>query len=221
MHVNTSDSTSSQVWYCNQNIDGCSYFPFYYPSSNSGFNISWPSGTTDIMLWPTVAKGVAWIDSIQVSYTNPFVLASNTAYRVLLTVVGYRRNKIDWLFLEPRAYFSFHRYVLLKLTSDIEIISQVSQTTGTTATFTIAPFQQVVVQQDLTSQSVFVLIGSILSNVGGIFAFIDGVYAIIFGRTVLSIVMGKHYNPVQCHPSQKLNLRASAQDPGPSRPLGC
>lgn len=109
MRANTSDSTSNQVWYCNQTIDvGCSYYPFYYGDSTGGFNISWPAGTTDIMLWPTVAKGIAWIDSIQVNYTNPLILASNTAYRVLLTVVGYRSNQIDWLFLEPRAYFSFH-----------------------------------------------------------------------------------------------------------------
>lgn len=43
------------------------------------------------------------------------------------------------------------------------------------------PFQTVVVEQDLASQSAFVLIVNILSNVGGIFAAIDGVYAVIFG----------------------------------------
>ena len=61
----------------------------------------------------------------------------------------------------------------------------------TAATFTFQPFQNVVVQQDLSAQSVFVLVVNILSSVGGIFAAIDGVYAIIFGRTILAIVTGE------------------------------
>lgn len=90
-----------------------------------------------------------------------------------------------------------------------------------------------VVQQDLNSQSIFVLMVNILSNVGGIFASIDGVYAFIFGRTVLGIIIGESMSnlasflsppppPFPLLASSRLQIltnHAPAQDLGPTPPL--
>lgn len=58
-----------------------------------------------MVLWPTVAQGIAWIDSTQVYYTEPQVLRANTHYDVVLTIVSYQRGKINWLFFSSRSYF--------------------------------------------------------------------------------------------------------------------
>ncbi|KAF7983506.1 hypothetical protein HWV62_21836 [Athelia sp. TMB] len=168
---------TNRVYYCPTSLaldsTVCNYYPFEeYTSAGMGFSVGW-SGTTDMVLWPTVSTEIAWIYSVQVSYTDPLVLSAGFQYHVLLTIVSYKRGNTTWL------YF------------DSEVISSVASTDSTTtATFTFRPFQNVIVQQDLSAQSVFVLVVNILSSIGGIFAAIDGVYAIIFGRTILAIITG-------------------------------
>lgn len=113
MKTNSTSSVPNQVWYCPPGTDGCSYFPFYHgheSTAGTGFSVSWP-GTTDMALWPTVAQGVAWIDSTQIYYTEPLVFRANMQYDVVLTIVSYQRSKINWLFLNSRSYFQSYLHL--------------------------------------------------------------------------------------------------------------
>ncbi|KAF7983512.1 hypothetical protein HWV62_21848 [Athelia sp. TMB] len=164
----------NQVWLCPSTSSICNHYPFGLSRNptSMGFSAQW-SGEADIALWPTVSATPAWIDSVQVNYTDPLLLGYGMNYNIALTIVSYKRNNISWL------HFSS------------EIVHSVATTdSSTTATFRFHPFQRVVVQQDLSQQTIFMLVIHIFSNIGGIFAFIELVYAIIFGRTVVAIVMG-------------------------------
>ncbi|KAF7986274.1 hypothetical protein HWV62_35198 [Athelia sp. TMB] len=197
--------TNSQVWYCPPTLDIdsakgiCDFYPFHswYADGNDtsipldmGFNISW-SGPTTMVIWPTVSQGIAWINSIQVNHTAPLVLRPNKQYNILLTITSYQHGNLNWLSFNSGA-FQMQYASFCSLISKTDIIDFVDTTgTGvTSAAFSFSPYQYTVVHQQFSSQSVIVLVIGILASIGGIYASLDAGYAIVFGRTMISNVMG-------------------------------
>ena len=177
-------SSTSQVY--NYAIDN-----YFFWAGKPTFNASW-SGATNMLLWPTVSSSIAWINSTQVIYTNPVVLIYGMNHDVIMTIVNYRLSNFEWLYFDSGAFLVLKVLLPHYPHNSAEIIRSVATPdSSTTASFTYLPFQNVIVQQSLIAQTIFVVAGHILSSVGGIFAFVDGVYAIIFGRTILAIVTGK------------------------------
>ncbi|KAF7983504.1 hypothetical protein HWV62_21832 [Athelia sp. TMB] len=171
-YTNSTDTLPpNQVFNCPLTLPAC-INPHSNMTTSAGFNVSW-SGPTTMLIWPTVGEQGAWINSSQVNYTDPLVLSPNTQYNVTLTFKSYQVGKDAWLFF------------------DYDIIySSPTNDEGTSATFTFRPFQRAVIHQTLGSTSAFPLIAGILASVGGIFTSINGLFALIFGRTVVAVILG-------------------------------
>ncbi|KZP13198.1 hypothetical protein FIBSPDRAFT_936470 [Athelia psychrophila] len=136
------------------------------------FSVSWNSSVS-LVLYMTAASTIGDLQSTQYSFTNPLTLLHSKNYTISLSTVSYILGSFSWVSFE----LGF-------------IDSVPSGSEQTTAIFSIDPNQQRVTQRVLSAPSVLLSVAHVLSAVGGTFAFIDGLFALIFGRTIMGILLG-------------------------------
>lgn len=64
-----------------------------------------------------------------------------------------------------------------------------SNVTSATFHFDISPY---IVLQDFSGPSPWAMTAVVLSTIGGILGFVEAAYAVIFGRTIVAIIMGEY-----------------------------
>ncbi|KZP14821.1 hypothetical protein FIBSPDRAFT_1048594 [Athelia psychrophila] len=154
------------------------YSDYRYPPA--GFEISW-TGNDSLLTWVTKANfiigDIAHIASLQVNLTSPLILAPFKQYTISLSMMRY---KVDEL-----SFISYHPDVITSMDS--------ASGSNTSATFSFNNFCQAVIQRQLTLPSSFSATAHVFSTVGGIIASVDGIFALIFGRTIVAIIVGTRF----------------------------